>query len=309
MHGSLCFKNGVLYVGRHVRTAHVRPYDLDGRALGLGFGFEGPEGGRASVHGLAVDDDHRFWVADGANGMVRVFSSFGRELAQLRGREPHFADRAGSLADVTDVEVTGVEHESRVWIASGGRRRHAVQCFDREGAFHTSARPLGDPQEEFHGVVRLTMSGRLLFVCEPAASRIQVFRDDEFHFVLAPPASERPRAGFRPRCLAALADGRLVVAHGEVDGGTLAVLDSSARTLHVLAGTGADTGRVLDPIDVAVDDRGDDARTRVAVLDREGDRVQIFTLDGRCFGAFVDLPDAQARPSAPQRRPGRLDRS
>lgn len=295
VHGSLCFKNGVLYVGRHVRAAQIRPYDLDGRALGPGFGFEGADGGRSSVGGLAVDDDHRFWIADGASGAVRVFSSFGRELARVCGREPREADRAGALGDVIDVDVTGVEHESRVWVASSGRRRHAVQCFDRDGELRASARPLGDPQAEFHGVVRLTVSGRLVYVCEPAAGRIQVFRDDEFHFVLAPPANDRPGGGFRPRCAAALADGRVVVAHGDVEAGVLAVLDSGGRTLQVLASTGVDTGDVLDPVDVVVDDRADDAHTRIAVLDRAGDRVQIFTLDGRCFGAFVELPEPQSR--------------
>ncbi|MFN0242658.1 MAG: hypothetical protein ACKVWV_07165 [Planctomycetota bacterium] len=295
MHGSLCFKNGVLYVGRHLRTAHVRPYDVDGRALGPGFGFESCAGGRASVHGLAVDEDHRFWIADGASGMVRAFTSFGRELANVRGREPRAADRAGSLGEVIDVDVTGVELESRVWIASAERRRHAVQCFDRDGVLRASARPLGDPQAEFHGVVRLTVSGRLVYVCEPAAGRIQVFRDDEFHFVIALPASDRPSGGFRPRCAAALADGRVVVAHGDVEAGVLAVLDGGGRTLQVLARAGVDTGDVLDPVDVVVDDRADDARTRIAVLDRAGDRVQIFTLDGRCFGAFVELPEPQSR--------------
>jgi hypothetical protein len=28
--------------------------------------------------------------------------------------------------------------------------------------------------------------------------------------------------------------------------------------------------------------------TRVAVLDRDGDRVQVFTLSGRCYGSFVE---------------------
>jgi hypothetical protein len=83
-HGSLCLRNGVLYVGRHAQTAHVAAYDLDGNALGIGFSVRGPGGGRAAAAGIAVDDDHRVWVADAANGRVRAFTLFGRELAGLR---------------------------------------------------------------------------------------------------------------------------------------------------------------------------------------------------------------------------------
>ena len=45
--GSLCLRGGVLYVARHAQTAHVRPYDLDGRPLGPGYSFRGRGGALA----------------------------------------------------------------------------------------------------------------------------------------------------------------------------------------------------------------------------------------------------------------------
>ena len=48
MQGSLCLRGGILYVGRHELTAHVRPYDLDGRPPGAGFPFRGPVNERSA---------------------------------------------------------------------------------------------------------------------------------------------------------------------------------------------------------------------------------------------------------------------
>jgi hypothetical protein len=38
---------------------------------------------------------------------------------------------------------------------------------------------------------------------------------------------------------------------------------------------------------VAVEAGGLDASTRLAVVDRDGERVQVFTVEGRCYGAFA----------------------
>jgi hypothetical protein len=57
----------------------------------------------------------------------------------------------------------------------------------------------------------------------------------------------------------------------------------------VLAGHGREEGAVFEPNDVAVDPHAAEPDARVAVIDRDGDRVQLFSLEGRCFGVFEEL--------------------
>ena len=42
--------------------------------------------------------------------------------------------------------------------------------------------------------------------------------------------------------------------------------------------------------DVAVEAGPTQRETRVAVIDRDAERLQVFTLDGRCLGEFPALP-------------------
>ena len=85
MRGSLAIHEGVVYVGAEERTAHVRAYDLDGAPLEAGFKFRGAKDGAAAVDGLAVDNDHRIWVADGVGGRVLGFSLVGTPLVVVPG--------------------------------------------------------------------------------------------------------------------------------------------------------------------------------------------------------------------------------
>ena len=60
-------------------------------------------------------------------------------------------------------------------------RRHGVQVFDENARLLVSLRPMGNPRERFHDITRIARRGRLLFVVERGAGRIQVFRDFDFH--------------------------------------------------------------------------------------------------------------------------------
>jgi hypothetical protein len=57
----------------------------------------------------------------------------------------------------------------------------------------------------------------------------------------------------------------------------------------VLAEGGVGDGCVHEPDDLAVEEAECDRRSRVAVLDRDAERVQVFNLEGRCHGAFESL--------------------
>lgn len=285
MHGCLALSNGVLYVGRHEQTAHVRPYDLDGRALGPGFSFRGPAGEACTLVGVAVDDDHHVWVADGGSPQIRAFSLFGREVAAFGGSTNPFHDGRGDLGSPAGIALQPVGEETAIVVGSSGRRRHAVQRFGRDGRWLDSLRPGGDPLGRFTGVASVAARGDLTFVCEAGARRVQVFRDGEFHFQF----SVSGAGVFEPRALAALEDGRLVVATAGASS-SLLLLDAAGRLQRVLAEPGEGVGQVLEPGGVAVEEGASEGRTRLAVIDRDAERVQVFTLEGRCFGALDELP-------------------
>jgi len=286
---SLALKNGVLYVGRHYRTAHVRAYDLDGRELWGGFSFRDSRLARSEVAGLTVDDDRNVWIADTPVSRVRRFSVFGREIGGIglpldrpieAGRSGGSdTDRAGIVREPMDVVARGDADGLRLVVAMGGERRHAVQVFDEAGRLVRSLRPMGRPDGRFQGVCRVAASGSRIYVIEAARRRIQVFREGEFHFSFGLDGDAEPRA------VAPLEDGRLLLASDGPDGG-LMLLSASGTVLRVLAAPGRDEGCVEHVGDAVVQPGGADARRRVVVIDRDGDRVQVFTLAGRCYGSF-----------------------
>ena len=291
MNGSLALCGGILHLARHARTAEIRTYDLDGGRIGEGFRFAGRDGGQASADGIAVDVDMRIWVADRASNAVRRFTVFGAELEPFCADGQ--ADSAGQVCAPCSVAVTGVEGETRVLVGSRGTRRHAAQMFDREGRWLNSLRPRGDPALCFEDVVRVTLDGRLALVCEKGTGLVQVFRDGEFHCALRPPRARTARADPVPRAARALTDGRFVVATGGEGTGGVHLLDRNGRLIHTIAYPGEGAAEVFEPSDIAIDESDADRRTRVAVVDSDGDRVQVFTLEGVCYGSFSDLPRAE----------------
>lgn len=296
MNGSLCLRAGVLYVGRHGRSGHVAAYDLDGQPLTRGFTFRAADSttNDARVAGLDVDRDHTLWVADSGSDCLRGFSVFGREVARferLRGAPPNDTregeDRRGDLALLRDVAVIDGDEDDELLITCGGRRRHGLVIARRDGAWLAGLRSEGHPLGGFQGLARAAVHGRWIWALEAGAGRIQVFRDRDFHFLFRLPGRDGGR--FEPTAAAPLADGTwLVAVRGEAS--ALIVVDAAGRLVRELARQGDEPGSVRDPEDLAVEACDAWDRTRVAVLDRDGDRVQIFTLGGSCYGALESLP-------------------
>ena len=296
--GSVVVHRGALYFGSWARTARVRAFDLDGAPLDAGFEFRDERVGRSTASGIAVDDDRHVWVADRPAGRVRLFTLFGAEIGGLgegpsevpRELEP---DRAGEVRDPVDVAVEGDSDAVKIVVASGGARRHALQVFGGSGTLVESLRPLGDPKEVFRGIAGIGMRGRILAVAERDAGRVQVFRGSDFHFAFALDVA----GGFAPTAVEPLPCGRFVVAHtgaepaAEDSGrcGGIELVDAGGAHLATIAGPGRGEGRVFAPSDVAVDVGAEDRTTRVFAVDSDGGRVQVFTLEGRCYGGFPGL--------------------
>jgi hypothetical protein len=280
MRARLCSAAGVLYVLRDERGPQLRPYDWDGRPLGEGFAIPAADSEPCDPRALAVDGDRRLWIADRGARALRAFSVFGLEVRRLAA-PPGRTQRGSGFEQLSALAAAGVEDELLLAAGSGGERRHALALCSADGRAPVSLRPLGDPQGRFSGLCDLVLAGRTLHACEEQAGRIQVFRDGEFHYALR-------AGGLRPVAIAPLEDGRVVVAQaGEPS--ALALLEADGSLVRVLAPHGEAEGEVCDPCSLALEPGADERHTRIALLDRGGDRVQIFALDGRCFGSFPDL--------------------
>ena len=283
MRARLSSAGGVLYVLRDERGARLRPFDWDGRALGEGFPIQAVEGSACDPRAFAIDGDRRAWIADRGARALRAFSVFGVEVARLSGRAGQ-RDTAGGFEELSAIAARGVEDELVLVAGNTGERRHALAWLGPQGTLLSSLRPLGDPQGQFRGLCDLQFCGALLYACEERASRIQVFRADEFHYAL-------PTGGLRPRAIAPLSDGRVLVVQ-EGPESALVLLEADGSLARTLATQGTDEGELSDPCSLAVEEGLDERHTRIAVLDAGGDRVQVFALDGRCFGSFPELARA-----------------
>lgn len=293
MNGCLALQGGILFLARHARSVEIRAYDLDGARIGEGFRFTGANGARARADGLAVDRDMRLRVADSVARAVRTFTVFGQELDPLAASGAD--DTAGNVGEPAAVAVDGIEGDQRVLVGSRGVRRHAVQCFDRALNLLYSLRSRGDAAEPFKDVVRVAIDGRFQLVCEAGTGLVQVFREGEFHFALKPP---RPRGATHdpiPTAARRLSDGRFVVATSSPAAGGVHLLAATGRLIHTIAYPGERAAAVFEPTDIALLEGANDRRTRVAVVDSDGDRVQVYNLEGVCYGSFLDLPRAEGR--------------
>lgn len=283
MAGSLTYSRGVLYVGTEERTAHVRSFDLDGRELDAGFSFRGEGDGAAAVTGLAVDEDHRLWVADGTGGELRAFTLFGDQVAGVGTALPGQHDKRGVLGTLSDVATRGSDDAQELLVASGGRRRHAVQILPLGGGPPRSLRCGGQTDKRFQDVRGVHWRDEWIWVCERSRGRVQVFRDEDHHFSF----EQSPLAGapFLPTAIAALEDGRLVLACAG-QGSSLRLTTASGKLLSILASPGSEEGCVQEPSDLVVVPGEDDRHTRIVVIDGDGTRVQVLNLEGDCYGTF-----------------------
>lgn len=274
-------------MGRCARQAWVATYDLDGHRLEGGFAFEGEEG-PASAAGLAVDGDHRVWVADGLGGRVRAFTLFGRPIADVvdPSQVEGHADRAGRLGRPVGVAIRGCDDELEVVVASAGRRRHALQVFQPHRGYTVSLHPEAGPRGAFHDLRGVSWDGERILACEAGAGAVRVYQAGALHWSLHLPVQGHGR--FRPAACAALSSGQYLIACADTDASALLLCDPGGRVRRVLAEAGEDEGQVCEPSDVVVEE-SIEGGPRVVVIDRAGARVQVFTLEGRCYGTFPQL--------------------
>lgn len=291
MQGSLRLHAGVLYVGRQALTAEVTAHDLDGRPLETQFSFRDPDVGRSTADGIDVDADRRLWVADGAAGRVRCFTLFGVEVASV-GAEGGAGDARGSLGRPVDLRVVGSDDEMALLVASGGDRRHALQVLMPSGGKGRSIAPLGDPEARFRRIRGIDWREGELAVVEAGVPRVQVFEGELTGRLVFRFAFHIPEELGEPEAVALAGEGRMLVATRGAQSG-LHLFDAAGRPVRRVAGDDREggAGGVDQPCALALDLAESDRRSRVCVLDREGERVQVFSLDGRSYGSILGLGD------------------
>lgn len=291
MNGALTLHRSVLWVGRHAKTAMIASYDLDGTPLESHFHFRDEEAGRSSVAGLAVDADHRVWVADQAAGKLRAFTPFGVEVACVgagagTGGE-RGEDRRGELGQPSDVLARGEDDDLVLCVSSAGRRRHALQELHPTSGAIRSLRPPQGPRDRFRDLCDLAWRGDELLACERGSGAVRVYSEGVHVGDLSLPLDWG--ADDEAWAVQPLRDGRTVLAVGGASSAVL-LLARTGRVLKVLAAEGRDGGEVSGPEDVVVLEQGLDRDSRMVVLDECGERVQVFNLEGRCYGQLPELP-------------------
>ncbi|MAE28273.1 MAG: hypothetical protein QF724_03430 [Planctomycetota bacterium] len=284
----------------------------------------------ASISGLAVDDDRRLWVADPGASCLRIFTAFGRCLGVLCSSGNSLVEQCVDSAAVDDggfsppvapaelgcpvaVAVRGTDVEQEAIVASAGRVRHALRTLpvaaEREGARQpASLRPGGDPRGRFLELTAVACRGDEIWACEAGAvpspglggacgggpaGRIQVFRRGDFHFSFGVGADWPANAGGsggRAKGLALLSDGRALISIGGEERSALCLVSGTGRFLKLIAAAGKQEGCVWEPSSLAVEEGTTERATRVAVMDMDADRVQVFNLEGQCHGVFPELP-------------------
>lgn len=303
---SLALRHGVLWIARSVKLTRFAPFDVNGRRLGPGFTIDGTDGAGTEIRAITVDEDRRIWAADAVSGSLRAFTAFGVEVAGIRGDAEPESDRPQAFGDPAGIASQGVEAGARLLLSRRGGRRHALLLVDAARGSSVSLRPQGDPQGTFSGLQGVALTERLAFACERGKRSVQVFRDGEFHYRISMPATKPSGILLEPCSVAALADGRAVVACRGGEGGAVLLFDAGGSFLRCLAEGGeggADpSGDVERLSGVAVHEGASDRASLVLVLDHDGDRVQAFSLNGACLGSFHDLDFGTRIPGSGPRR-------
>ena len=293
---------GVVYLAGGTDAGRVDLFDLGGRRLEGGFEVHpvaertGPLA-RVELAGLGIDDDRRLWLADGAARAVRGFTVFGQEGLRLGAPQERLVhgdpDVAGVIGIPSAVAAHGHDEDLRLLVGSAGHRRHGLHLFTTGGQLVRSLLPRGDGHGRFEGISAVAIGGVRLFAAEQRAARIQVFEGTEHCFDVEP----RDGRG-RPVRVAALdsetGSELLLASAGTTDGEQGEVLFLEERHWDRptrIAQAGDEPGRVQGPLAVALTREEARGERLAVVADRFGTRLQLFALDGTCYGEFTGLED------------------
>ena len=175
----------------------VLEFDVEGNLL-QSWGGPGPDHGwPANEHGIYVDHQDTVWLAGNGqkDGQIFKFTRTGKHLLTIGA--PHVVGDDTDTKHLNRPAGTVVDPQTNELFVADGYGNHRVIVFDAQtGAYKrhwgANGRPPGDPSvKSFRNpvhCVRLSRDG-LLYVCDRANNRMQVFKKDGTfvkEFVVAP---------------------------------------------------------------------------------------------------------------------------
>jgi DNA-binding beta-propeller fold protein YncE len=263
----------------------VMEFDAAGRLVtawgGPGHGHPWPD----SEHGIHVDDREHVWIAgNGArDGLVLKFTRDGKFLMKIG--EPGVIGDDRDTRHLNRPAAMVVDPTTRELFVADGYGNHRVIVFDADtGAYRrhwgANGRPPGDPgvtpwKTPVH-CVRLSRDG-LLYVCDRANNRLQVFRKDGTYVreLVVAPGTRGNGSTWDVDLSHDAAQVHLYTADGENNHVWL-LLRESGRVLGTLGRRGRQAGQFHWVHNIAVDAAGNIYTTEVDT----GKRAQKFVRKG-----------------------------
>ncbi len=240
-------------------TARIQVYDRDGKHLGLTWTTPDFRNGRPS--GLGLDRAGNLLVCDSHYHCVRVYSSEGKELLTLGGKEGKEPGQLGYVSDVVQ------DREGNYYLSEFGQNDRITKL-DPQGKLIRCWGSMGTEPGQFQRARALALGpDDNLYVADACNHRIQVFDREGVLLRTWGTVGAEPGQLSYPYDLAFNRAGQLyVVEYGNhrVQKFTLA-----GESLGCWGGPGREPGRFHCPWGVAIDSQG-----YVHVVDTENHRVQ-----------------------------------
>jgi hypothetical protein len=289
MSGGIAVRGNLLCVTWTAARGHVFLFDLEAcQRVSSWVMPEGP-GGYSDAAGVAMDEHYHLFVADPHNDRVCHWNAFGRLLSTFGAAAPAVGDAGRDRPGVLDRPCAVARVRDLLLVAGGDApRRHAVQRFATSGTLLKGLACRGDPEQKFGAPRGLFADAEGSIVADTQRGVLQCFRGDGTFLreiaCAAPSELARPVAVLRRPD-----DSYLFVDRGDRTG--VRWLGHDGRTLV----TPTDLAwHCHDPIALCSDARG-----RVFVLDRGGERVLQFTAELAFERVVIDLEELQDDPPAP----------
>jgi sugar lactone lactonase YvrE len=284
MFGGLDVRRDLLCVGHSDSKGRVFVVDLKDKLIKNAWIFSGDQE-FADAGGLCIDSYGHVLVADAHNDLVRRFTLFGKEVGRIGKPQPGkarlaYVDENGYLEKPNDVAV---DAQDQIYVACGDRALvHGVQRFDKQGGASRSFRAFGEPNEKFGAPLGIALGANRLFVADTFNGCVQTFRK-EGRFIGMFSTATFPGEVSQPTAVAVLPGDRLAVAQWK-EPSVVKCFDLSGTFVSTLIQGGEGKGSVHEPTGLVVDERA-----RLFVLDRDGERVQMFDPAGNLIEEVIDL--------------------
>lgn len=279
MFGGIAIAGNLLAIASTDARGRIFLFDLEEGRIASSWSWSAEDGGPSDAGGIAFDRAYNIYVADARCDTVRQFTLFGRPVRTFGRREGRGAvavarDQPGVLDRPHAVAV----HEDTLFVAGGDRWLvRGVQRFTLDGAVLPPLHAAGDLGGRFGAPRWLCVSGDRLLVADTQHGRIAEYRVDGTWLTSRTTACGQG-ANSRPIAVVVLPCGAEVVADAGDEPG-LVRLGKAGRVERL-----AVSEALIEPSGLSLD-----AKARVHVLDRHGERV--VRLDGE-FGfesVVVDL--------------------